>query len=383
MQNTILKMDISLDLSLDLNIPRRNPETCTYDNVQKPILTNRGFTFHEHLEDFGLIHMNGRIYDPVLGMFLSPDNYVQAPDFTQSLNRYAYAYNNPLLYIDPDGEFPWVFAIGFVIGAYAGGSIANNDWTPWNGGWEWDGDTFFAMAFGGLVGGFGGQWLFGTNGVLAGGTSLNASICIGSQSIGAVGANFSIGAGTGITLEGIGYATAAGGGLYLTGNALNNWLSGEGNQNQEVNNYTMPGNDYQSTIRPDADGYLTLSEANEWYRNGNGQPLNVDLAKIDLSGISPSDFPQGVEAPSRYFNLLHPSYLHSINDGLVYGNIKLTLDKSNTVYATRGYDNYDFDMHPWSTSTFFRNIEAYMGSWYAGQGTPYRINLQGPGYIGK
>jgi RHS repeat-associated protein len=70
----------------------------------QPILTNRGFTFHEHLEDFGLIHMNGRIYDPVLGMFLSPDNYVQAPDFTQSLNRYAYAWNNPLLYVDPSGE---------------------------------------------------------------------------------------------------------------------------------------------------------------------------------------------------------------------------------------------------------------------------------------
>ena len=37
--------------------------------------------------------------------------------------------------------------------------------------------------------------------------------------------------------------------------------------------------------RPDYDGYLTLQEANEWYRNGNGEPLFASLEKIDLSGI--------------------------------------------------------------------------------------------------
>ena len=50
--------------------------------------------------------MNGRVYDPMLGMFLSPDNYVQMPDFTQNFNRYSYAsyaLNNPLVYIDPSG----------------------------------------------------------------------------------------------------------------------------------------------------------------------------------------------------------------------------------------------------------------------------------------
>ena len=65
---------------------------------------DRGFTGHEHLDHFGLINMNGRIYDPLLGRMLSPDKYVQAPGFTQSFNRYSYCGNNPLVYIDPTGQ---------------------------------------------------------------------------------------------------------------------------------------------------------------------------------------------------------------------------------------------------------------------------------------
>ena len=41
---------------------------------------------------------------PLVGRFLSPDNYVQLPDFTQNFNRYSYALNNPLKYNDPSGE---------------------------------------------------------------------------------------------------------------------------------------------------------------------------------------------------------------------------------------------------------------------------------------
>ncbi|EJL82616.1 RHS repeat-associated core domain protein containing protein, partial [Herbaspirillum sp. CF444] len=65
--------------------------------------TDRGFTNHEHLEELGLIHMNGRIYDPAIGRFMSADAYVQAPDNLQSYNRYAYVTNNPLVFSDPSG----------------------------------------------------------------------------------------------------------------------------------------------------------------------------------------------------------------------------------------------------------------------------------------
>ncbi|MDR2916030.1 MAG: hypothetical protein LBV74_14595 [Tannerella sp.] len=82
----------------------------SYDAWGKQTITlhtigfHRGYTGHEHLPEFGLINMNGRMYDPIVGRFLSPDPFVQAPDFSQSFNRYSYALNNPLLYTDPTGE---------------------------------------------------------------------------------------------------------------------------------------------------------------------------------------------------------------------------------------------------------------------------------------
>ena len=66
---------------------------------------HRGYTGHEMLNEFDIINMNGRLYDPVLGRFFSPDNYVQMPDNSQNFNRYSYCLNNPLKYVDPDGDF--------------------------------------------------------------------------------------------------------------------------------------------------------------------------------------------------------------------------------------------------------------------------------------
>lgn len=66
--------------------------------------------------------MNGRMYDPVLGRMLSPDNYVPDATFTQDYNRYSYARNNPLVYTDPDGNF-WNFVIGGVLGGISGWQI--------------------------------------------------------------------------------------------------------------------------------------------------------------------------------------------------------------------------------------------------------------------
>lgn len=67
------------------------------------ITTDRGFTEHEHLDELQLIHMNGRVYDPVLARFMTPDPGVPHPLNLQSFNRYSYALNNPLRNIDPSG----------------------------------------------------------------------------------------------------------------------------------------------------------------------------------------------------------------------------------------------------------------------------------------
>jgi|GEM_PF-3123679 len=63
----------------------------------------RGFTAHEHLDRTGLIHMNGRVYDPTLGRFLSPDPIVQLSTYSQNWNRYSYVDNSPTSVIDPTG----------------------------------------------------------------------------------------------------------------------------------------------------------------------------------------------------------------------------------------------------------------------------------------
>ena len=65
----------------------------------------RGFTDHEQLDDLGLVHMNGRVFDPVLGRFLSVDPYVGDPCDSQDYNRYSYLGNNPLGGTDPSGYF--------------------------------------------------------------------------------------------------------------------------------------------------------------------------------------------------------------------------------------------------------------------------------------
>ena len=138
----------------------RDPETHEiYAPGTEPTLClGRGFTGHEHLPWFGLINMNARLYDPLLCRFLSPDPYVQTPDFTQSFNRYAYGLNNPLSYTDPNGEFVLTAtavaliigaAVGLAAGMYSGYKIAESKGAT---GWKMAG----YMLGGGLIGGIAG-----------------------------------------------------------------------------------------------------------------------------------------------------------------------------------------------------------------------------------
>jgi RHS repeat-associated protein len=82
--------------------------------LTKFVFLDRGYTGHEHLQGVGLVHMNGRLYDPMLHRFLMPDNFVQDPYNTVSYNRYAYVMFNPLLYVDPSGEISWESIGGWI-----------------------------------------------------------------------------------------------------------------------------------------------------------------------------------------------------------------------------------------------------------------------------
>jgi hypothetical protein len=124
--------------------------------------------------------------------------------------------------------------------------------------------------------------------------------------------------------------------------------------------------------RPDWDGHLTLSEANEWYRAGGGKPLFVALNKIDLSYIY--SLGEKYVGQVKAFNLLFTS--GPFDDGLVYGNITLKRYPHNRVRAFA--DRYDFDMHnPWNPLNWGRNFETVIGRKVAGKGTPFEINIYG------
>lgn len=96
------------ELSYDAWGKRRNP--INWEDLSSTTIPNSltpwGFTGHEHMDMFDIVNMDGRMYDPILGRFLSPDPFVQAPDYTQSLNRYIYCLNNPLSLYDPSG-YSW------------------------------------------------------------------------------------------------------------------------------------------------------------------------------------------------------------------------------------------------------------------------------------
>lgn len=163
----------------------RNPQTHSiYASGSEPdLFLGRGFTGHEHLAWFGLINMNARFYDPLLGRFLSPDPYVQATSFTQSFNRYSYALNNPLKYRDPSGEMAWFVPviIGAVLGAYTGGVIANEgDYNPLEWNYRMDSNTWGYLLGGAIVGGLSG-YIGGT--ILSSGVPMANTLSIAASSL--------------------------------------------------------------------------------------------------------------------------------------------------------------------------------------------------------
>lgn len=121
------------------------------------------------------------MYDPIQGRMLSPDNYVATPFGTQGYNRYSYANNNPLSYVDPDGNIAFAALIPIFVSAVKGAAIASAVYVASNfaNGGTWNnlniGDWGKAAGMGAL------------GGALSGGFSLLG------QSIGAVGQSIAFG----------------------------------------------------------------------------------------------------------------------------------------------------------------------------------------------
>ncbi|NML69419.1 type IV secretion protein Rhs [Chryseobacterium sp. RP-3-3] len=153
------------------------------------LLVERGYTSHEHFAEVGIIHMNGRLYDPLLRRFLNADENIQDPTNTQNYNKYGYVMNNPLLYNDPNGEclvpLFGVLVASWVAGAVVGTMVAAGMFilkSLVNGTWSWGGfakslllGAITGAATGGLTGGmsasgFNGAVIVGSmNGAITGG----------------------------------------------------------------------------------------------------------------------------------------------------------------------------------------------------------------------
>lgn len=191
-------------------------------NLAKLTVIDRGYTGHEHLQGVGLIHMNARLYDPIVHRFLQPDNFIQDPYNTQNFNRYGYVLNNPLKFTDATGEFAWIpVIIGAVIGAYSGGVLANGgEFNPTK--WEWNGKTLGYMLGGAIVGGVTGGV---SNGIATSGVAFanTKAILVGSI-INGMGTHIYTGGKTDITLSfgfaSLNFTTGEFGYLFKKGNSF-------------------------------------------------------------------------------------------------------------------------------------------------------------------
>jgi RHS repeat-associated protein len=133
---------------------RRNSNGVTDPNgTLTPASTDRGYTGHEHMDEVGLVNMNGRLYDAGLGRFMSADPVVQSPGALQSYNRYAYVWNDPLNGTDPTGykklwQQPWVRQVVSVVVAAYTGVYLQPTWAAMAG------SSFGGAVLGGSVSGF-------------------------------------------------------------------------------------------------------------------------------------------------------------------------------------------------------------------------------------
>ena len=221
----VFKSDGTLQqkLSYDAWGRLRNPQThALYAPDSEPTLfLGRGYCGHEHIQELGIINMNARLYDPYLGRFLSPDNYVQLPDFSQSFNRYSYCLNNPMKYTDLSGDNPFLIFGLALIGGYLGGVATNKgELNPFN--WDYSEPfTYIGIGFGALAGGI-------TGSVIAGSTAWGISFSVGNAYLAAgvtVGATATSGWQWGF------HWTTAGGG----GGSINNYGTPDINVNNAIN----------------------------------------------------------------------------------------------------------------------------------------------------
>ncbi len=310
---------------------------------------DRGFTGHKHLYAFNLININGRngVYpewlcyfgNPVVSRMLSPDNYIQAPDFSQSFNRYSYAWNNPLLYTDPTGE---IFVIDDILIAAAFGAIINAGIQGVSGNINSVGDFFIAAGIGALAGAAGsiaGQAVAGAlgtatsfGGAVANGAIVGASAgCVGgfvggSGNAWMGGANFGQGLQSGL----------AGGGYGALGGVLIGGIS-SGIQYQKQISVFQKGNVDLGVNKgnpvPATDQFLSDAQK-AWYKDA---PMNnVKAFTVEHVPVTVQESMEAIGAPGSTAAISKGGKLTGMSH--VYFNKNLAFRSAKQLFFTMGHE---------------------------------------------
>ena len=219
--------------------------------------------------------MNGRLYDPALHRFLQPDNYVQDPFNTQNFNRYGYCLNNPLVYVDENGEFIiTALIVGAIIGAYIGGSQANGTYNPF----KWDFNN--VETWGGIVGG-------GIIGCLSGGVAAYAGglVAAGLATYGITGGVIG-GAVVGATSGLVGGFISGGFMSQLPGGNGKFWSSAGWGALSGFIGGAILGGATGALTTPKGHNIWTGREIQQPVQTFEGAPINIDLEANNLDGLS-------------------------------------------------------------------------------------------------
>ncbi|MFC2450563.1 MAG: RHS repeat-associated core domain-containing protein, partial [Flavobacteriaceae bacterium] len=400
------------------------------------LLLDRGYTSHEHLWEVGIIHMNGRLYDPLLRRFLNADENIQDPHNTQNYNKYGYVMNNPLMYSDPSGEFFQFLFIGpllmkaIIIGAAVGLASYTVGLAVTGNLHQWSIGGALKSTFWGAVGGavsFGVGEIFSVASEAAKGIEKLTKVA---EVIKKAGGDFGLAlvqAGTHAVSQGIlavvqgdSFLSAAAGGFF---GSLGAKAWGGAMKNLGYEKFA------QSTIGTVAFGALSggigaeLSGGNFWQgavtggivaglnhslhkMNStdliNGQEQNQQKDPWDLDGNGELNLHEAnnwyrngngkdiiLDASKIDLNFVDTSgwrkgdikgiqTLFRSRNGTVLGNITVKYHGNNVVSILP--DVYDFESHPKSP---IRNLATKLGKWKAGEGIPYKIIFRGKNVIGS
>ena len=296
---------------------RRNPSDWSFVSVPAATITDRGFTGHEHLDEFRLINMGGRLFDPLTSRFLNSDPVIDSRGTAQGLNSYTYCLNNPLKYTDPTGYI--------LDGPMEEITYQNPGWLRYAGGGHSSSSWFENQ----MMSGHGGEGSEGSGGG-----------CYGKPGEGD----------NGLGTYGIYY------------DAISKTYRYVNNPDKEVPleevmvilaMITSPTQNTTNQGDIGSDG-LSIREAVWHYNYGGKKPVDVPLNTIDFSKLKVSDFPSSGTMDVNLGN----KYRTNWTDAIVHGTIALDLiPGTNQVRINPNSDTmFDFDMKNWNTHAI-RNLE--------------------------